>query len=232
MVQILACDALPTEPPSIADALSAPDEAALLPQVLACAPRGPAWGTDEAGDGAGASPNQLKLWRGIAAALSDLYRWSFETAVQAFPSAITISLADWEAELGLPDPCGPADPAFAQRRAAVRARLSAIGGASPGYFICVARAAGYEITIEEASGFECNGSELGDGGDELTGTDPETVWIVRPESYRMFEFELGAGGGELGDGGTRLVSYTDIAGLECVLRRISPVHTQLVFLSV
>jgi hypothetical protein len=35
----------------------------------------------------------------------------------------------------------------------------------------------------------------------------------------------------LGDGGNRLVSYSDISGLECVLRRISPVHTHLVFLS-
>lgn len=225
------CDALPSSAPSIDDALSNPGEAALLPQVLACAPRGEAWGTDESSDGNGAAPIQLKYWRGVAACIASLYRWSFEVATQAFPTALTFSLADWEAELGLPDPCGSSEQGFEVRKAAVRAKLVAQGGASPGYFICVARAAGYDITIEEPAGFELGpgGSELGLGGGELTGSDPESVWIVRPAGFRMFEFDLGAGGGELGSGGTRLVSYTDIAGLECLLRRIAPVHTQLVF---
>lgn len=225
------CDVLPSNPPPVQDALSAPTEASLLPQVLAVAPRGPAWGTDEAGDGQGASPVQLKLWRGIAGCIAEIYSWAFEVATQAFPTAITFSLVDWENELGLPDPCGAADQGLEARKAAVRAKVVAQGGASPGYFICVARAAGYDITIEEPSGFELGpgGSELGPGGGELTGSDPESVWIVRPDGYRMFEFEMGAG--ELGNGGTRLVSYTDIAGLECLLRGISPVHTQLVFVT-
>lgn len=227
------CDALPTDAPSVDDVLSNPSGEQLLPQVLACAPRGEAWGTDEADDGTGASPVQRKSWLGIATCLAAIYRWCFEAATQAYPTAITFSLADWEAELGLPDPCGPDNPSFAARKAAVRAKLTAHGGASPGYFICVARAAGYDISIDEPSGFECGmgGSELGPDGGELTKTDPETVWIVRPQGYRMYEFELGAGGGELGPGGTRLVSYSDIAGLECLLRAISPVHTQLVFAS-
>lgn len=227
------CDALPTEAPSINDVLSAPSGDSLLPQVLASAPRGEAWGTDEAGDGKGASPVQLKFWRGISECLAEIFRWSFEVTTQAFPTAITFSLPDWENELGLPDPCGSDALGFEARKAAVRAKLVAQGGSSPGYFICVARAAGYDITIEEPTGFELGmgGSELGDDSDELTATNPETVWIVRPEDYRMFEFELGAGGGELGPGGTRLVSYTDIAGLECLLRGVAPVHTQLVFAS-
>lgn len=230
MPTIWPCDALPSDPPSVDDILSNPSGELLLPQVLACAPRGEAWGTDEADDGRGAAPEQRKAWLGIATCLGTIYRWVFEVTTQTFPTAITFSLADWETELGLPDPCGTADPGFAARKAAVRAKLAAQGGASPGYFICVARAGGYDISIEEPSGFECSGSECS-GSDGVTATDPETVWIVRPEGYRMFEFEAGAGGGELGPGATRLVSYTDIAGLECLLRRIAPVHTQLVFAS-
>lgn len=226
------CDALPGDAPSIGDALSAPSEGDILPSVLASAPRGEAWGTDEADDGHGAAPSQLKLWRGIAACLAEIYRWSFEVTTQAFPTAITFSLSDWELELGLPDPCGPGEAGFEARKAAVRAKLVGQGGSSPGYFICVARAAGYDISIEEPTGFECGpgASECG-GPDGLTASDPESVWIVRPEGYQMFEFELGPGGGEIGPGGTRLVSYTDIAGLECLLRRIAPVHTQLVFVT-
>lgn len=228
MATIWPCDILPTEAPSIDDVLSNPTGDQLLPQVLASAPRGEAWGTDEADDGNGASPVQRRTWLGVATCLAAIYRWCFEVVTQAFPTAITFSLADWEEELGLPDPCGPNNPSFAARKSAVRAKLAAQGGASPGYFVCVARAAGYDIAIDEPKGFECSGSELG-GRDELTATDPETVWIVRPEGYRMYEFELGPGGGELGSGGSRLVSYSDIAGLECLLRGISPVHTQLVF---
>lgn len=224
------CDILPSDPPSVDDALSNPSGDRLLPAVLACAPRGEAWGTDEAGDGHGAAPEQLRFWRGIATGLAEIFRWCFEVVTQALPTAITFSLSDWEEELGLPDPCGSDGQSFAARKAAVRAKLVAQGGSSPGYFICAARAAGYDITIDEPTAFECGASELG-GPDELTGSDPESVWIVRPDGYRMFEFELGAGGGEIGPNGTRLVSYTDIAGLECLLRGISPTHTQLVFVS-
>lgn len=221
-------DILASAAPSVDDALSSPKGADLLPQVLACAPRGEAWGTDEADDGHGAAPEQRKSWLGIATCLAAIYRWVFEVTVQIFPTAITFSLADWEEELGLPDPCGPSDASVEARKAAVSAKLTALGGSSPGYFTDVAAAAGFDISIEEPTGFECGASECA-GPDSPTSTDPETVWIVRPDGYRMFEFEAGAG--ELGAGGARLVSYTDIVGLECLLRGIAPVHTQLVFAS-
>lgn len=230
MTTFWPCDALPVVPPAIGDALSNPQGDALLDAVLASTPRGPVWGTDEQGDGRGASPEQLKVWRAIGRAFAGFYSWAWEAATQAFPSAITFSVEDWERELGLPDPCAGEITGTEARKLAIRARLAAIGGASPAYFVCVARAAGFDITIEEPTGFECGASECG-GPDECVATDPEQIWIVRPEEYRMFEFECGAGGGELGEGGTRLVDYTDIIGLECVLRRVSPVHTQLVILA-
>ena len=226
----LPCDVLPTSPPALGDELSQPTAEILLPQVLACAPRGPAWGTDEAGDGKGASPEQLKVWRGISAGFAGLYGWAWEVALQAFPTSVSIAIDDWERELALPDPCGNPPDGIDARRFAVRARLTAVGGASPGYFICLARAAGYEISIAEPTAFECSFSEC-NSAEETTSIDPETIWIVQPESYRQFEFEAGAGGGELGDGGSRLVAYTDITGLECLLRRAQPVHTTLVFIA-
>ncbi len=163
MPQTWPCDILPTAPPPVGDALSAPAADDLTPQVLACVPRGPPWGTDEAGDGRGASPNQLALWRGIAAVLADWHARAWQTAMQAFPTAGTYGLDDWERELGLPDPCGNPPESTAARVAAVRSRLVSAGSASPAYMICVARAAGYDVTIEEPTAFECGGSELGPG---------------------------------------------------------------------
>ena len=146
------CAILAATPPSIIDREAAPAAADLLPQVLALTPRGPAWGTDEAGDGRGASPVQRSFWLGVATWVGDHLERDFAAASQTFPSALTYTLPDWEIELGLPDTCGgPTDAAGRIR--AVRARFGALGGSSAAYFICLAASAGYAITIEEPTQF-------------------------------------------------------------------------------
>ena len=50
------CALLGAAPPSVLDREGAPAADDLLPQILTLTPRGAAWGTDEAGDGADASP--------------------------------------------------------------------------------------------------------------------------------------------------------------------------------
>lgn len=56
-------------------------------------------------------------------------------------------LPEWEATLGLPDPCLGSSPTFAQRFAQVGARFIAIGGSSRADFISFAAALGFTITI-------------------------------------------------------------------------------------
>ena len=158
------CSLLAAVPPSVADKQSAPTADDLLPAVLTLTPRGSAWGTDEAGDGRGASPVMLRVWRAIAKWAADLNARDFEVATQAFPSGATIALGDWETELGLPDACTPGQRSTAERLAAVRTKYGAIGGSSPDYLICVAAALGYDITIEEPTQFLCDVSECADGG--------------------------------------------------------------------
>jgi uncharacterized protein YmfQ (DUF2313 family) len=58
-------------------------------------------------------------------------------------------LSDWERVLGLPDPCVPAGQTTAERRSAVAAKIAATGGQSRAYFIALAAALGYTITITE-----------------------------------------------------------------------------------
>ena len=154
------CSLVTGTAPSVADKQSNPSADDVLPAVLALAPRGPAWGTDEVGDGQGASPVMRKVWRAIAAWVADLNRRDFQVAVQCFPSAVTTALPDWERELGLPDPCRASANTVANRIAAVQQRFGALGGQSREYFICLAAALGYEIEIEEPTQFFCEESEI------------------------------------------------------------------------
>ncbi|KQP11148.1 hypothetical protein ASF28_08885 [Methylobacterium sp. Leaf99] len=284
------CALLPAEPPSVADRQSNPSADEILPQVLALTPRGAAWGADEAGDGKGASPVQRSFWRGIAAWVADLNIRDWTIATQTFPSAATVSLPDWEAELGLPDPCMPAGRTAEQRVSRVRARFGAQGGASPAYFVCVAASLGFTMRVEEPTQFLCDVSECvafdtldtyftcdeaecgedgdpiegyafpsaadpgdevaggalnetyfacdegecGEDGDRIEGFDPNdpgaVAWrfwvadvVTAPATYfRCDEAECGAEG-------DRIEGYTPAPDLECVLARLSPPHTTLVF---
>ena len=153
------CALLPAIPPSVSDRLAAPTADDILPQLLQLTPRGPAWGTDEAGDGKGAQPIMLDIWRSLAGHAAANYAIDFDLATQCFPSAITYSLPDWEAEYGLPDTCLSGAAGTPQRVAAVRAKFGAVGGQSPAYFVCLAASLGYDITIEEPSQFFCDVSE-------------------------------------------------------------------------
>ena len=156
------CARLPTAPPSVADRQSAPSADDLTPQIAGVlTPRGPAWGTDEAGDGRGAQPVMRQAWRALAAWVARQNADEWTLATQALPSAISYSLADWEAELGLPDPCGPGGQGFAARQTAVRARFMAQGGASPAYFVCLAASLGYDVTVEEPTQFLVDVSGVG-----------------------------------------------------------------------
>ncbi len=180
------CALLPAVPPAVNDRLSAPTADDILPQLLQLTPRGPAWGTDEAGDGQGSRPVMISFWRALAGHAAQNYSIDFELATQTFPSAITYSLPDWENEYGLPDTCLSVS-GTSQRIAAVRSKFGAIGGQSPAYYVCLAASLGYDITIEEPSQFFCDDSEcVGTGtyegwfycdDDECVGEQIEEDWF-------------------------------------------------------
>ena len=69
--------------------------------------------------------------------------------VDAFPSTAVELLAEWEATLGLPDPCAGPDATIAQRQAHVVARLTQAVGSSIPALVGFAAALGYAITITE-----------------------------------------------------------------------------------
>jgi uncharacterized protein YmfQ (DUF2313 family) len=122
----------------------------------------------------------------------------------ASPATTNELLPEWEKSLGLPDPCTVADPSTAQRKAAVLAKFIATGGQSTEYFIAVALALGYVITITElaASGY---------------------AWQINAPSITVSYLELGIG--VCGD----YFWTTDNTELECRIRAIMPAHTVLTF---
>lgn len=251
------CYSFPTVPPSVADREAQPSADDLLSQILALTPRGPAWGTDEAGDGRGASPVQRSFWRAIAAFAADHLGLDWAAATQTFPSAITYTLPDWERELGLPGPCASGVGGQPVRLAAVRAKFSSYGGQSPAYFVCLAYSLGYPVTIEEPTqflcdvsecvgdtiqetAFACDADEIGDDGSPLEGfilpadaafgdeLSDETVW-------KHWIVHVGSPGETWFTCDDGECDYDPLEGfvpapdLECALNAACPPHTRLTF---
>ena len=93
----------------------------------------------------------------VMLALAPTYTSSTAAAAQVLidgnPATTQNLLVEWETSLGLPDPCTAPNPSIEQRQAAVRAKWGARGALTTGYFIALADALGFAITITEFSPF-------------------------------------------------------------------------------
>lgn len=140
---------------------------------------------------------------------------------EANPLSTSELLADWERAAGLPDKCaGALEGTIQARRNALVAKLSSTGGQSPAYFISVARALGYTISIEEFRPFRVGRSAAGDA---LTNGDWVFAWRVRAPSVTIIAFRAGRSAA-----GEPLRSWGNDA-LECKLNQLKPAHTILLF---
>jgi uncharacterized protein YmfQ (DUF2313 family) len=121
----------------------------------------------------------------------------------ASPATTSELLPEWEKSLGLPDPCTPLNPSTAQRKAAVLAKFIAAGGQSPSYFIAVAAALGYPITITELP--------------------TPYHWQINAPTLQVSYFTAG-----VSVAGDPLWTIGNLE-LECRIRSIMPAHTVLTF---
>lgn len=251
------CYSYPTTPPSVIDVEAQPTADSLLPQILTLTPRGAAWGTDEVGDGKGASPVQRSVWRAFAGWVAGHLNRDWIAATQAFPSALTYTLPDWEREYGLPGPCSSGSGGVPVRQAAVRAKFASLGGQSPGYFVCLAYSLGYAVTIEEPTQFLCDVSEcVGDDiqetyfrcDDDAVGADGSALegFILPTEAgagdevsdetvWKHWIVHVGTPAEtwfHVDDGECAydpLEGFVPAADLECALGALCPPHTVLTF---
>lgn len=154
---------------------------------------------------------------------------------EADPRTTIELLSDWEIELGLPDTCTGGFDTIQERQSAVVQKFTMTGGQSPQYFKDVAAAIGYEIEIAEFRPFVCGLSECGlnentQGNTTLIYgiTDQEDMrfnWRVTVLGSRVTWFSCGVS--ELGK--DHFAEFTVANDLECLLNRIKPSHTNLIF---
>lgn len=109
---------------------------------------------------------------------------------------------------------------FEERRDALLGRVTGLGGQSRAYFIAVAAALGYPITIAEPRPFRCGISTVGMG---LRDQEWAHCWVVYSagEAERLFRCGASAVGDPFQSWGEAL--------LECVIGRLAPAHTRVLF---
>lgn len=154
---------------------------------------------------------------------------------EADPRTTIELLSDWESNLGLPDTCTGGFNTIQERRDAVVQKVTMTGGQSAQYFKDVAAAIGYEIEIAEFRPFVCGLSECAlteniQGNTTLIYgiTDQEDIrfnWRVTVLGSRVTWFSCGVS--ELGK--DHFAEIANASDLECLLNRIKPSHTNLIF---
>lgn len=130
-----------------------------------------------------------------------------------------------EALLGLPDACTLAfsddAPTPESRRAAVLAKLREQGGQTLAYFIDVAAAMRYAVTITEFSEVSC---EEMDVDDEILDEQWAHAWMVHV-SYDSEPVDM-----TVDDAVDSPISdFPVVELLECVINRLAPAHTAVLF---
>jgi uncharacterized protein YmfQ (DUF2313 family) len=153
----------------------------------------------------------MPTWSRLHARLNDLID-------EIFPCTTYELLPEWEATLGLPDPCiGPLDT-VQQRVAAVCAKFVARGGCSLAYFHdLIETLLGYDVEIVQFSPFRVGIDTV---GEPLRGEAWAYAWmIIVPVEADVTYFRTG-----LSTAGEPLATWGD-KRLECLIAALKPGHT-------
>lgn len=218
-----AAEASDLLPPAPFDALSDPSVEDLLPAGLALWPRGAAWGTPD-GQAAATDTVLAGFTRALLLPFADLYRRAYGLTQESRALTLADSLADWEADFGLPDECVAPGASGAARRRALLSRVRALATITPQDFVQLAAQEGFEIAIEEPSTFECGFSECG-GAHSAGGRLEQVYWIVHVYSLAVDYFTCGISE----CAADRLFTVEDAERLQCLFRRLAPGWSQPVY---
>lgn len=144
-----------------------------------------------------------------------------QLTIEANPQLTSELLSDWERVAGLPDKCsGTLETTLQGRRQVLMAKLTATGGQSPAYFIAVAAALGYTVTIDEFRPFLAGFSRAGDA---LTNGDWVYTWRVNAPEVTTIPFRAGQS-----VAGEPLRAWGNDT-LECKINQLKPAHTIVLF---
>ena len=138
---------------------------------------------------------------------------------EAVPWKSVALLPAWEAVYNLPDPCTPLNATIPQRQAAVQARVAAQGGQNDDYYVGIAAALGYSITITRFAPGLFGVSKF---GDKFYPPLIRYTWQVNVAGQAAFPSKFGVN--VFGD---PFVAYSG-SQLTCVLNRIKPAYSVLI----
>jgi uncharacterized protein YmfQ (DUF2313 family) len=162
--------------------------------------------------------------RATIVALMPTYERSWTLArsipTETLPSTAVSLLPEWEASVGLPDPCSGPDPTISQRQAHVVARLTQSSGPSIPSLTAYALALGYPITIQEYAPARYGRPNY---GKPRYGKDWAFAWQITTSAVTITPAIYGKH--HYGE------PYRTWGGqvLECEMKRIKPAHTILLF---
>lgn len=183
--------------------------------MLALLPRGPAWPTSK--------DSQLAQWlMGMAEEFARVDAKNEQLRMEMNPAKTVDLLPEWERDYGLPTQCmaGIAQT-FTQRRNNLVEKYKLVGNQSKPFFIALAAAIGYTITITEYD--ENNpGPQSNYNGIPLSGDAWNFVWQVNASNTTITPRSYGSAYGEgYSSWGNEL--------LECTMRYFSHGHRVLFF---
>lgn len=189
------------------------NEQQYLEQLIRLTPPGNAFPTDP-------DSNWVKLLGALAVTCARIDANAVLLSEEAFPDTTTILLPNWERVAGLPDDCSQLGETYEVRRLNLIQKLSSRGGQSKAYFIEVATALGYSVTITEFKPFRVGISRI---GDPLCNEPWWFVWQVNSQLNTIIWFRAGRSGA-----GEPLASWGNTR-LECVMEKYSPAQTVVQF---
>lgn len=186
-------------------AAAAADYEALIAALM---PRGPAWADGDA------------LFTAPADEWARAHNRAYGLLAESDPRTTAALLPDWERVAGLPDPCVTDAQSTEQRRAALVARLTQVGGQSRTYFIGLAEALGYPgAAVTEFGPATCNGN----CNDAVFSEAWRYAWrLDLTQETAIFTATCNSNCNDA------LRSWGNTA-LECVVSRLKPAHSTVLF---
>jgi uncharacterized protein YmfQ (DUF2313 family) len=170
----------------------------------------------------------MQLVRGLAEEWARLDRRSADLLGRESDPRSTVELLDsWERAFGLPDPCVAEPLTIEDRQRVLVNRIAMEGGQSRTFFEQIAADLGYDLTIKEFSPFMCGVSEVGKTryGWEIGPPEIRFYWSVAIAGARFSWFRAGSGQA----GVDPLVTIGIATDITCILGRLKPAHTEVIF---
>lgn len=180
-------------------------------QLQGLLPPGPAWDTELV-------PEVALVLSGVALEFSRVEARAVALLNEMDPAGVSELVPDWESIMGLPDTCLGPNPAFEDRRLAVRRRLVEVGGQSRGYFIEIAVSQGYpNANITENRAPRMGRSRFGSA--HFGTWNAQFMWTLNTGGRQRQGRRFG-----VSYWGERFGTNPGNA-LECLIRRPAPAHT-------